>query len=140
MLTYDRPLTSQDILQSLVVGGRPTADWQYVRKTANFQSNGPVTDVGSRAMTCYQLSPGSEGAQTINVTAGETVGYTAKSSITHPGPMSFWMAKAPAGQRAADMTGEGAVWFKIYQDKPTVAGNGLVWPAQGSQFPITHSN
>ncbi len=105
-----------------------------MRKASNYQSNGPVTDVSSKAMTCYQLAPGSEGAKTMNVTAGDTVGYVATASITHPGPLSFWMARAPAGQTADTMTGEGPVWFKIYQDHPNVAGAGLTWPAQGMLF------
>jgi hypothetical protein len=29
----------------LVAGGSATGAWQYVRKTTNYQSNGPVTDV-----------------------------------------------------------------------------------------------
>lgn len=28
--------------------------WQSVRQTANFQSNGPVTDVQSEAIRCYE--------------------------------------------------------------------------------------
>lgn len=123
-------LTASDTFKNTVIGGARTGDWVNVRKTTNFQSNGPVTDVTSKAMTCYQLAGGSEGAQTMNVTAGSTVGYVATASVTHPGPLSFWMAKAPAGETAATMTGEGAVWFKIYQDHPTI-GASLVWPSQG---------
>jgi hypothetical protein len=114
-----------------VIGGTRTGDWVNVRKTTNFQSNGPVTDVTSKQMTCYQLAGGDEGAKTMNVSAGDTVGYVATTSVTHPGPLSFWMAKAPEGHTADTMTGEGAVWFKIYQDHPTRSSGGLTWPAQG---------
>lgn len=124
-------LSLTDTFPSIVVDGTRTAPWSYVRKTANYQSNGPVTDVTSKAMTCYQLAGGSEGAQIMNVTAGQTIGYVAQASITHPGPLSFWMAKASSGETAASMTGDGPVWFKIYQDHPNVAGTGLTWPAQG---------
>ncbi|KAL9621516.1 MAG: hypothetical protein Q9160_004046 [Pyrenula sp. 1 TL-2023] len=105
-------------------------DWVNVRKTANFQSNGPVTDVTSSAMTCYQLAAGNEGAVTANVNAGSTVTFIAGSSVSHPGPMSFWMAKVPAGQTAATYDGSGANWFKVYQDYPTVASSGLTWVTQ----------
>jgi len=120
-----------DVFKNTVIGGTRTGDWVNVRKTTNFQSNGPVTDVTSKAMTCYQLAAGSEGAKTMNVTAGDTVGYVATTSVTHPGPLSFWMAKAPAGQTADTFAGDGPVWFKIYQDHPTVSATGLTWPAQG---------
>ncbi|KAH8900954.1 hypothetical protein GQ53DRAFT_675788 [Thozetella sp. PMI_491] len=108
-----------------------TSEWQYVRQAANFQSNGPVTDVKSEAIRCYQRAPGAEGAGIYNVTAGQTITYNAKASITHPGPMSFYIAKAPDGETAATFDGKGKVWSKIYQDHPTI-GTGMVWPAQGA--------
>ncbi len=114
-----------------IIGGTRTGDWVNVRKASNFQSNGPLTDVTSKAMTCYQLAGGDEGAKTMNVTAGDTVGYVATASVTHPGPLSFWMARAPAGQTADSMTGEGPIWFKIYQDHPAIGTTGLTWPSQG---------
>ncbi|KAL9107529.1 MAG: hypothetical protein Q9227_007631 [Pyrenula ochraceoflavens] len=88
-------------------------------------------------MTCYQLAAGSEGAVTATVAAGSTISYTAKASVSHPGPMSFWMAKVPSGQTAATYDGSGANWFKVYQDYPTVASSGLTWVTQGkSSIPL----
>lgn len=104
--------------------------------TANYQSNGPVTDVTSKAMTCYELAGRTQNTKTINVTAGSTVGYVAEASVSHPGPMSFWMAKVPAGQTAATFDGSGSVWFKIYQDYPSVAA-GLTWPTQGTSLVVS---
>lgn len=86
------------------------ADWANVRKTTNYQSNGPVTDVSSSAMTCYQLAAGNEGATTVNVQAGSSVSYNIKASISHPGPFSAWLAKVPSGQTAATYDGSGANW------------------------------
>src|SRR3569833_155929 len=63
-----------DAFKNTVIGGTRTGDWVNVRKTTNFQSNGPVTDVTSKAMTSYKLAAGSEGAKPKNVTAGDTVG------------------------------------------------------------------
>ena len=94
-----------------------------------------MTDVGSKAMTCYELA-GSGGAKTMNVSAGDTVGFVATASVSHPGPLSFWLAKAPAGTTADKFDGSGPVWFKIYQDKPGITGQGMTWPSQGeSSFP-----
>ena len=51
--------------------------WESVRQTSNFQSNGPVTDVSSEAIRCYELdysaTPGQTG--TATVAAGSTVGF-----------------------------------------------------------------
>lgn len=116
-----------------------TGAWEMVRKTKNFQSNGPVTDVKSADMTCYQAAAGNEGAKIMNVTAGSTVTFNAKASITHPGPLLAYMAKAPAGTSIRDWDGAGKVFFKIYDDKPNIAGTGLSWPAQGAKLPGSSS-
>ncbi|KAM7190082.1 glycoside hydrolase [Rhypophila sp. PSN 637] len=109
-----------------------SADWQYVRTTVNFQSNGPVTSVNSEEMRCYERNPGSGAPGIMNVTAGSGISYNAKSSISHPGPMAFYIAKVPAGQTAATWDGKGKVWSKIYQDKPTLGGS-MTWPSQGAR-------
>ncbi|KXJ87237.1 glycoside hydrolase [Microdochium bolleyi] len=106
------------------------ADWQFTRITSNFQSNGPVTDVSSSAMTCYERNPGSSSASTLAVTAGGTMTFGIAPNIYHPGPLNIYMAKAPSGS-AATFDGKGAVWFKVYQDQPKVVGSGLEWPNNG---------
>ncbi|KAF4844675.1 Endo-beta-1,4-glucanase D [Colletotrichum siamense] len=131
------------VFPSVTYNGKTTQDWEVVRKTANYQSNGPVTDVTSQQMTCYQLAPGNEGATVLDVTAGSTIGvfklaftikgkltdnqflkgYNAKASVSHPGPVNFYMAKAPSGS-ITNFDGSGKVWFKVYNDGPTVTSNG----------------
>ncbi|KAH0422843.1 hypothetical protein CcaCcLH18_12577 [Colletotrichum camelliae] len=128
------------IFPSVTYHGKTTEDWAVVRKTTNYQSNGPVTDVASQQMTCYQLAPGNEGATVLDVTAGSTIGlfklaftikgkladnqllegYNAKASVSHPGPVNFYMAKAPSGS-ITNFDGSGKVWFKIYNDGPTAS-------------------
>ncbi|CAK7210937.1 hypothetical protein SCUCBS95973_000961 [Sporothrix curviconia] len=108
-----------------------TADWQSVRITANHYSNGPVTDVTSDAIRCYQLTPGGGGStSTSAVKAGGSVTWSANPNIYHPGALSAYMAKVPEGQTLAGWDGSGAVWFKVYQDMPTVAGSQMTWPSQ----------
>ncbi|KAK1752952.1 glycoside hydrolase [Echria macrotheca] len=107
-------------------------DWYYVRTTANFQSNGPVTNVQSEDMRCYQRTPGTGAPGTLNVTAGQSIAYNAKASISHPGPMAFYIAKVPTGQTAATFDGKGKVWSKIYQDHPKLGGT-MTWPSQGAR-------
>ncbi|KAI2612820.1 glycoside hydrolase family 61 protein [Hypoxylon fragiforme] len=118
-----------------------TADWSSVRMTANFQSNGPVTDVNSDAIRCYQQATGGA-AETTEVKAGGTVTWVANPNIYHPGgyvwTLSAYMAKVPSGQTAATWDGSGKVWFKIYQDMPTTSGGQYTWPSNGkSQIPFT---
>ncbi|KAI8634902.1 lytic polysaccharide monooxygenase [Xylariaceae sp. FL1651] len=107
-----------------------TSDWSSVRQTANFQSNGPVTDVNSDAIRCYQRAAG--GAPNIaQVKAGGQITWDVAPSIYHPGALSAYMAKVPSGQTAATWDGSGAVWFKVYQDMPTVSGGQYNWPSEG---------
>jgi hypothetical protein len=104
-----------------------TADWSAVRTTANYQNNGPVTDVSSSAVRCYELSPGRGAAATQSVAAGSAVTFKVSPNLFHPGPLLFYMAKVPAGKTAKDWDGSGNVWFKIYEEKSTVANGGLSW-------------
>jgi hypothetical protein len=101
-----------------------------VRKTTNYQSNGPVTDVSSTAIRCYELSPGTA-SQTYEVQAGDTVGFTAQSSISHPGPLQFYLAKVPEGKTAATWDGAGQVWFKIFEQGASISSGGMTWASQG---------
>ncbi|KAJ1324494.1 Auxiliary Activity family 9 (formerly GH61) [Microdochium nivale] len=113
------------------------ADWQFTRITSNFQSNGPVEDVTSAAMTCYERNPGTSSASTLPVTAGGTMTFGIAPSMYHPGPLNIYMARAPSGS-AATFDGKGAVWFKVYEDKPKVVGSGIEWPnANLSAFTLT---
>ncbi|KAM7219714.1 putative endo-beta-1,4-glucanase D [Rhypophila decipiens] len=117
-----------------VSGGSVSPDWQAIRTTENKYSHGPVTDVNSAAMTCYEESPGRGAPQTINVQAGGTFTFDVDTNIGHPGPLHFYLAKVPAGQTAATFDGKGAVWFKIYQDGPSGLGTGnLKWPSDGKK-------
>ncbi|KAI2626485.1 glycoside hydrolase family 61 protein [Hypoxylon sp. NC1633] len=132
-----------------------TSAWSSVRQTANFQSNGPVTDVNSDAIRCYQRAAGGA-PETTDVKAGGQVTWVAAPNIYHPGGTSYcmppakcswhlyllalsaYMAKVPAGQTAAAWDGSGAVWFKVFQDMPTASGGQYTWPSNGkSQLSFT---
>lgn len=102
-----------------------TTDWQYVRTTANYQTNAGLSDVSSEQVRCY--TSGAKSASTMSVAAGGTVGFKASPNIFHPGPLQFYMAKVPSGQTAATWDGAGNVWFKIYAEKASVSGGQLSW-------------
>lgn len=65
--------------------GNVTGQWEYVRETANHYSNGPVTDVNSTAIACYQLTSGDEGAETASVQAGGSYTSSSGDSCQFPG-------------------------------------------------------
>jgi hypothetical protein len=84
-------------------------------------------------MTCYEASAANTNVLTMNVTAGSTVSFNAKASVTHPGAMNAYMAKAPAGTSINSWDGAGKVFFKIYEDKPAISAGGMTWPSQGKR-------
>lgn len=124
------------IMPYLVVDGKNTGDWKVTRKTANYQSNGPVTDVRSQAFRCYQLAPGAEGAGIVNVTAGTNIAIGARASFSHPGNFGAWLSKAPAGTPVTEWNGDGATWVKIYNDQPNITPGGISWPSM-SKFRVS---
>ena len=128
-------LTSVDVFDKLIVNGQTTNQWQYVRATDNRQTTGPVTDVTSPTIRCY-TSDTSVGSRTgtVNVAAGSTVGFTSSPAIFHPGPLSFYMAKAPTGTSASNFQGDGKVWFKIAETGPTITSSSLQWPSDGKDI------
>jgi hypothetical protein len=86
-----------------------TAQWSSIRQTSNWQSNGPVTDVSSEQIRCYEYHPGTGAPSTTSVQAGGSITFVAAPSIYHPGPLSAYMAKAPSGTSAANFKGDGLV-------------------------------
>lgn len=73
--------------------------YSFVRRTTNEYSHGPVENVQSSQIRCYEASAGSNGAGTKNVKAGDTVGFRVDPSIQHPGPLvrrlSFSLNRPP---------------------------------------------
>ncbi|EGY17523.1 endoglucanase II [Verticillium dahliae VdLs.17] len=109
--------------------GQPTSEWGIIRKTANFETAGPIEDVTSEQLTCYELNPGSHGAGVLDVQAGAAVSFTSSPAIFHPGPSLAYLAKVPAGTSVSDWDGKGAVWFKIWQDEAIITSSGISWPS-----------
>ena len=133
-------LTTQDTIPRASSGSiSATSDWQFTRVTANHYSNGPVEDVTSQAMTCYELNPGEPAPETLPVTAGGSVTFGIAPNIYHPGPVNVYMAKAPG--LAEDFDGKGKVWFKIYEDKPTITSSSIEFPSNGefNRSPISRA-
>jgi hypothetical protein len=95
----------------------------------DFVSGGPT----SQDIRCYQNG---KKAETGTVAAGGTLGIGASQGVFHPGPIQFYMAKAPEGTDIANWDGSGNVWFKTYSEKPPSSrlGETASW-ASGSMYP-----
>ena len=87
--------------------------------------------MSSSAIRCYEANPGTA-AKTYTVNAGDTVGFTAAASISHPGPLQFYLAKVPSGQTADTFDGTGNVWFKIFSQGATFSGGQMTWASSGT--------
>jgi hypothetical protein len=69
------------------------------------------------------------------VAAGQSLGFVVDPDIQHPGPGIGYLAKVPAGKTAANWDGSGAVWFKVWEQGPTVLNTaGGVWPTSGRSY------
>ncbi|KUI69920.1 putative endo-beta-1,4-glucanase D [Cytospora mali] len=101
--------------EALIVNGNITDPYEYVRQTNN--SNSPITDITSTNMRCNSgglLASTMAKTSTYTVAPGDNVGFTVDVSISHPGPLSVWMSKAPDGTAANEYDGSGD-WFKVYE-------------------------
>jgi len=115
---------------SMIYNGVTTTAWAAVRQWTNYYAYTPVTDVTSEAIRCNvdaAFAP-----DTLSVTAGSPLGFTVGPDIYHPGPLLAYMAKVPSGSTAANWDGSGAVWFKVFEDKPVYSTQALTWPSDGA--------
>ncbi|KAG8788136.1 hypothetical protein FRC16_001451, partial [Serendipita sp. 398] len=107
------------------LGINGSGDYDYIRLYQNQYSNGPITNVQSTDIRCNLGAATTTG--TLTVAAGSTV--TFRTSISHPGPLLWYMAKAPSTVNGWD--GSGNVWFKIAQTGATFSGGAMNWPSSG---------
>jgi len=113
------------IFEVFSTGGTKYPVYQYIRKNYNY--NSPVTDLTSNDLRCNAGGEEGNSTQTITMKAGDAFTFTADTAVYHDGPLSIYMAKAPAA--AVDFDGSGQVWFKILDLGPTFAADGTsTWP------------
>ncbi|KAL0960587.1 hypothetical protein HGRIS_005621 [Hohenbuehelia grisea] len=123
----------------LIVNGTAAPDWQFVRITENHYSNGPVTDVKSQAIRCYELDSSSASqTQTATVVAGSTIGFKADNTMGHPGYFSAYLSPASPAANSPN-AGLGKTWFKIWEWAPKwTASTGLIFDSENiNQFTFT---
>ncbi|KFA70110.1 hypothetical protein S40285_03315 [Stachybotrys chlorohalonatus IBT 40285] len=105
-----------------ITGSSRSADWQFVRETANNPQSGPVEDVNSPLMACYEKA-GRPAAAVQTVAAGSRFGLTSSASMGHPGPSLWYIARVPDGQNVNSWNPTGNVWAKIDQYGSTPSAN-----------------
>ncbi|KAF5382696.1 hypothetical protein D9615_003075 [Tricholomella constricta] len=130
LVTAAHLATAHYTFPNLIINGVTSSDWQYVRMTENHYSQGPVTDVNSNAIRCYELdSTSATSAGIASVTAGSTVGFKASNIMGHPGYFSAYLTPAsPAAN--SNNAGLGKTWFKIWEWSPTWSTSaGLGFPS-----------
>ncbi|TEB37989.1 endoglucanase II [Coprinellus micaceus] len=116
---------------SLLVNGASTGDWVNVRRTDNYNSNGPITDVSSTNFRCYNQG-GAASSSTARVSAGSRIGFQANQGVYHQSVTNIYMAKAPGNVSQWD--GSGNVWFRVHEiPAVTNGGSSISFPAQNVQ-------
>lgn len=112
------------------------AAWSNVRQWTGYYTYDPVVNVASEDIRCNVNASTAFAASTLSVAAGSVLKWAANPDIYHPGPLLAYMGKVPAGKTAANWDGSGTVWFKIYEDHPTVGSSALVWPSMSINQPL----
>ncbi|TLD07961.1 hypothetical protein PspLS_12133 [Pyricularia sp. CBS 133598] len=100
--------------ETLVVNGKSTGPYEYVRRTTN--SNSPIEDVKSQNMVCNQGGLDASimaATKTYTVAPGDEVGFLVNANLGHPGPQAVYLSRAPDGVAANQYKGDGD-WFKVY--------------------------
>lgn len=77
------------------------------------------------------------GTSTATLTAGDKLGFIANAQITHFGPISFYMAKVPAGADINTWDPSGNVWFKAAVIDAVRTGGDWTWPAYSEFCDLT---
>jgi hypothetical protein len=82
-------------------------------------------------MRCYQMKAGTT---TATVEAGSSLGFVAAASVSHFGPVQFYMAKVPDSANINTWEASGNVWFKAAKIDAVKGAGGYTsgpdtWPA-----------
>ncbi|KAJ8117469.1 hypothetical protein OPT61_g1335 [Boeremia exigua] len=119
--------------ERLIVNGKVTEPYEYVRALGYMVSNSPMTNVQHTDMRCNNGSfAAASKTKTYSVVAGDTVGFTIRDSLGHPGPLFAYMSKSTVANVNA-YAGDGD-WFKIYEMGVKTYANyeaGLTWHSDG---------
>ncbi|KAM0588527.1 hypothetical protein ACHAQF_003345 [Verticillium nonalfalfae] len=102
------------LFRSITVNRGRSADWEFVRETANNPASNPIEDVSSPLLSCYEKI-GRPVSAVQTVAPGTRIRFPSSVPIGHPGPVLFYLARVPDGQDVNSWTPTGNVWFKVDQ-------------------------
>ncbi|CRK13995.1 hypothetical protein BN1723_010208, partial [Verticillium longisporum] len=115
------------LFRSITVNRGSSADWEFVRETANNPVSNPIEDVSSPLLGCYE-KVGRPVSDVQTVAPGTRIRFLSSAPIGHPGPVLFYLARVPDGQDVNSWTSTGNVWFKVDQYGNT--------PGMNNQFAV----
>ncbi|PKX95401.1 lignocellulolytic auxiliary activity family 9 protein [Aspergillus novofumigatus IBT 16806] len=111
------PLVSgQYVFSKLIVDGKPTQDFEYIRKNTNGYMPTLAADILSNDFRCNQGSMQSAASTKVYTVAPSTeLGFQLAygAQMKHPGPLQIYMSKAPGDVKSYDGSGD---WFKVHQE------------------------
>lgn len=100
--------------ERLIVNGEVTEPYEYVRALGEGVGNGPLYDVSSNDIRCNKGSfAHAKDTKTMAIKAGDTLGFTIRDVLGHPGPLFAYMSKSTTAD-VTEYEGDGD-WFKIYE-------------------------
>ncbi|KAG7121435.1 endo-beta-1 like protein [Verticillium longisporum] len=102
------------LFRSITVNGGRSANWEFVRETANNPTSNPIEDVSSPLLSCYEKI-GRPVSDVQTVAPGTRIRFPSSAPIGHPGPVLFYLARVPDGQDVNSWAPTGNVWFKVDQ-------------------------
>jgi hypothetical protein len=115
------------VFSKLIVDGKPTQDFEYIRKNTNGYMPTLASDILSNGFRCNQGSMESAASTKVYpVAPGTELGFQLAygAQMKHPGPLQIYMSKAPGDVKSYDGSGD---WFKVYQEGLCGdASNGIV--------------
>ncbi|GAQ03201.1 probable endo-beta-1,4-glucanase D [Aspergillus lentulus] len=104
------------VFSKLIVDGKPTQDFEYIRKNTNGYMPTLASDILSNDFRCNQGSMQSAASTKVyTVAPGTELGFKLAygAQMKHPGPLQIYMSKAPGDVKSYDGSGD---WFKVHQE------------------------
>ncbi|PLB49936.1 hypothetical protein P170DRAFT_133996 [Aspergillus steynii IBT 23096] len=109
-------VSSHYVFNKLIVDGKATQEYEYIRKNSNGYQPTLASDILSNDFRCNQGSMDSAAStKTYQVAPGAEIGFQLGFGATmkHPGPLQIYMSKAEGDVTTYDGSGD---WFKVYQE------------------------
>ncbi|CZS92443.1 related to cellulose binding protein CEL1 [Rhynchosporium agropyri] len=117
---------------ALVYEGKSTDEYHYTRHRGDEWSDSPYLDVKSIDVRCGTAPLLGKATGVLPVVAGSRLGFTVRThEIIHPGPLQVYMAKVPEVETAETWSGEGKVWFKVYEEPFYMNDKQISWTSEG---------